>query len=368
MKLQPLPKLQPIMKLSPTLFAALKQCPLRAGLSQVRAQKTTRGSKAALLGIIVHRVLEKAGSINRDGEPLRTQAELMWDKTVAEMEKELQDSPLNRCLLPIRKWKRYFLLRERTIRRCEEVASSQGTSGTQVIASERRFDSVRDGFTGKPDLILRRANGIVIIDYKSAELPDDAQKREEKIESWQQQILFYASIVKAEFEEYPIGGEIRLLNKEVIPISIDPQKVEIVSKEARALKENYNAKIASDISHSELAQYSVDSCGFCEFKGACSTFWEENPQPILGTDEYGCLSGQISKITSTKRGIIGLSIISEVSQQWEITKLSMEQFENLGELAIGDFVRLIDFKIKSGESENSFQASPTQTSIIWKVP
>ena len=46
-------------------------------------------------------------------------------------------------------------------------------SETQVIASERKFDSIRDRFTGKPDLILRRENGLVIIDYKSGELPDD---------------------------------------------------------------------------------------------------------------------------------------------------------------------------------------------------
>ena len=113
MKLQPFPKLQPITKISPTLLATLKQCPLRAGLRQVRAQPTTRNSKAALLGTIVHRVLEKAGSINRYGRDLRTQAEEIWDKTAEEMEKELQTSTLDRYLLPIRKWKKYYLLKHR---------------------------------------------------------------------------------------------------------------------------------------------------------------------------------------------------------------------------------------------------------------
>ena len=63
MKLQPLPRLQPITNLSPTLFATLKQCPLRAGLRQAKAQQTTRTPKAALLGTLVHRVLEKARSM-----------------------------------------------------------------------------------------------------------------------------------------------------------------------------------------------------------------------------------------------------------------------------------------------------------------
>ena len=368
MKLQPLPKLQLITKISPTMFATLKQCQLRAGLRKAKAQKTTRSSTTALLGSIVHRVLEKAGSINGYGRDLRTQAEEIWDKTAEETEKELQTSTLDRYLLPIRKWKKYYLLKHRTILRCEEIASSHGISETQVIASERKFNSVRDGFTGKPDLILRRENGLVIIDYKSGELPDDSESREEKIALWQQQILFYAAIVKEEYGEWPADGEIRLLNKEIIPILIDPQKVKTIVENAQALKEKYNAQIAAEASHSELAQYSVDNCRFCEFKGVCDTFWKENPQPIPGTDEYGCLSGKIESITTTEKGMGHLVIASEktneASQQWEITNLSIKQFENLKELKQGDFVRLIDFSI---DSDVHYQAKPTQTSVIWEV-
>ena len=368
MQLQPLPKLQPITKLSPTMFATLKQCQLRAGLRNARAQQTTRSSKAALLGTIVHRVLEKAGSINGYGRDLRTQAEEIWDKTAEETEKELQTSTLDRYLLPIRKWKKYYLLKHRTILRCEEIASSHGISETQVIASERKFDSVRDGFTGKPDLILRRENGLVIIDYKSGELPDDSESRKEKIALWQQQILFYAAIVEEEFGEWPVGGEIRLLNNEVIPIPIDLQKAKTLVEEAQTLKENHNTKIAAEVSHSELAQYSVDNCRFCEFKGVCNTFWENNPLPIPGTDDYGSLSGKIVNITTTEKGIGRLVIASEktneASQQWQITNLSLKQFENLKELKQGDFVRLIDFSI---DSDVHYQAKPTQTSVIWEV-
>ena len=369
MQIQPYPKLHSITKLSPTLFSTLKQCPLRAGLRQAKAQQTTRSAKAALLGTIAHRVLEKVGTISRDSEDLRTQAEAIWDQVVEEMEKELQTSPLDNCLLPIGKWKKYFVLQQRTIRRCEEIASNQGISETQVIASERKFDSVRDGFTGKPDLILRRANGLVIIDYKSAELSNDSQNREEKLESWQQQILFYASIVKETFGEWPVGGEIRLLNKEVISIPIDLQKVKALLEEAQALKEEYNTKIKARVLHSELAQYSVDGCAFCEFKGACNTFWKENPQPIPGIDEYGCLSGRILKVTTGKSRKGSMVIRSEKSdgnlQEWQISNLSIDQFGNLEELEQGVLVRLIDFKI---EPNDSYRAKPTQNSVIWELP
>ena len=369
MKLQPLPKLRPLTKFSPTLFATLKQCPLRAGLRQAKVQQTTRSSKAALLGTIIHRVLEKARSINRNSEDLRTKAEVIWDKAVEQMEEDLRTSPLDGCLLPIKKWKKYYLSRERTIRRCEEIASSQGISGTQVIASERKFESVRDGFTGKPDLLLRRENGLVIIDYKSGELRDDLESSEKKIESWQQQILFYASLVKEEFGEWPVDGEIRLLNKEVISVPIDPQKVNALSAEAQTLKEDYNAKVELGVSHSQLAQYSVDNCRFCEFKGSCDTFWKENPQPIPGSDDYGCLSGRVLKLAGGANNRYSIVIASEKtdgsSQDWEVSNLSTDQFGNLEELTQGTFVRLIGFKI---ESNDSYQAKPTQTSIIWELP
>ena len=369
MKLQPLPKLRPITKTSPTLFSNLKRCQLQAGLSQARAQKTTRSSTAALLGTIAHRVLEKAREINSEGENLRTQAEAIWDKTMREMVEALQASPLDKCLLPIRKWKKYYLLRERTIRRCEEIAASQGISETQVIARERKFDNVTNGLTGKPDLILRRENGLVIIDYKSGELPDDAQIREEKIESWQQQILFYASIIKEEFGEWPVDGEIRLLNKEIIPIAIDQREAKALKQAAQELRDNYNAKITLEVPHSELAQYSVDNCRFCDFKGACNTFWKENPQPIPGTDDYGCLSGRVLKLAGGANNryfmVIAFEKSDGSSQEWEVSNLSTEQFGNLEELKQGTFVRLLDFKIESGDS---YQAKPTRASVIWKLP
>lgn len=366
MQLQPLPKLQPINKLSPTMLATLKQCQLRAGLGQVSVQRTTRSSTAALLGTIAHRVLEDAKTLN-PYEDLRKQAEVLWDKTVEQMEKTLQDSPLDKSLLPISRWKRYFLLRERTIRRCEEIALDPGVSESQFIVSERKFDNLEYGFTGKPDLILHRENGWVIIDYKSTQLPDDPEERDEKVESWRQQVKFYASIVKSEFGEYPVEGEIRLLNGEVIPIPINPEEVEQLMAEARILKEKYNANIAAGVPESELAQYSEENCGFCDYIGTCDTFWEMNPIP--GADEFGSLSGTIVRLSNTEKGVgsivIASDIKNEASQEWEITNLSIDKFEGLRELKKGDFVRLIDFKI---DSQNEFHAKPTQNSVIWKVP
>ena len=369
MKLRPFPKLQAITKLSPTLLATLKQCQLRVGLSQAKSQRTTRSSTAALLGTIAHRVLERAGSINGDEEDLRIQAGVIWDKAVEQMEEDLQTSPLDRCLLPIGRWKKYFLLRERTIRRCVEIASSHGISETRVITSERKFDNVRDGFTGKPDVILQGSDGLVIIDYKSAELSDDSQNREEKIKSWQQQILFYASIVKEAYAEWPVSGEIILLNKEIIRIPIDKQEAKSIRQKAQTLKENYNGQIEAGRPHSELAQYSVDGCAFCEFKGACDIFWEKNPQPIPGTDDYGCLEGQVLKVTTGKGRNSSMVIRSErsdgSSQEWHISNLSANQFGNLEELEQETLVRLINFKI---EPDDSYRAKPTQNSVIWAVP
>ena len=369
MKLQPFPKLRPITKVSPTLLVTLQQCQLEAGLRQANAQQTIRNSKTALLGTIAHRVLEKARTVSKDSKDLRTQAKAIWDKTAAEMEMELQSSPLDRYLLPITRWRKYYRRRSQTIRRFEEIIASRGMSETQIVASERKFN-IRDGFTGKPDLILRRENGLVIIDYKSGELSDDSESREEKIESWKQQILFYASIVKEEFGEWPVGGEIRLLNKEVIDIAIDPREAMDIKQEAQELRNNYNAKIASGVLPSELAQYSIDSCRFCEFKGACNTFWKENPQPIPGTDDYGCLSGQVLKLTIGKNNNRGSIVIASekldrTSQEWEISNLSTEQFGNLKDFTEGTFVRLINFKI---ESDGAYRAKPTQASVIWVVP
>ena len=98
MKLQPLPQLQEITKLSPTMLSILKQCPLRAGLRQAKAQRTTKRSKAALLGTIAHNVLERASSLESNSESVRDQASVIWDEIVSQTEGDLQTSPLERHL------------------------------------------------------------------------------------------------------------------------------------------------------------------------------------------------------------------------------------------------------------------------------
>lgn len=95
-----------------------------------------------LLGTISHRVLENARSINRD-EDLRAQAETMWDETVGKVEEPLQTSPLDEYLSPISGWRKYYLLRERSIRHCVEIVSGHVISENQVKASERKFESVK---------------------------------------------------------------------------------------------------------------------------------------------------------------------------------------------------------------------------------
>lgn len=369
MKLEKLPPLRPITKLSPTLFSLLKQCPLRAGLRAAKAQRTTILSKEALLGTIAHRVLEKASSLNGDSENVREMASAIWDEMVSIVEEELQTSPLDRHLLPIRKWQKYFLLRERAIRRCEEIVSNRGSSETRIVSSERKLSSDRKGLTGKPDLVLRRSDGLAIIDYKSGVLPQETQAQKDKIESWGRQILFYAVVVHAEFGEWPVAGEIRLMNKEVIPIPMDPEAAMAVAEEAEALMADYNARIKAGASHSEMARYSSEGCAFCEFKGGCDTFWRKNPQPIPEIDKYGSLSGIVQNISWTKNRVGSLVIESlsatGVPQRWEITDLLLPQFEYLTELVQGDAVRLLDFSIAS---DASYKARPTTVSVVWNLP
>ncbi len=64
------------------------------------------------------------------------------------------------------------------------LSSDLALDAEKMIVSECKFSSIKHGFTGKPDLILRRADGLVIIDYKSSELSDDTQNREEIIQLW----------------------------------------------------------------------------------------------------------------------------------------------------------------------------------------
>ena len=365
MILERLPALPHITTLSPTMFSVLSQCPLRAGLRAAKAQQTTMPSNSALLGSIAHGVLEKAVSLV--GDDVRSEAGAIWDALVKEQEEKLRNLHFARHLLPIKGWKNYFLLRARTIRQCMEIVHYRSSSATKVVSTERKIDSIAHGLTGKPDLIIRRSDGLVIIDHKSGVLPQEAKAQEEKIESWRRQLLFYAVIVHAEYGEWPLMGEIRMLNKEVITIPIAPKAAIAVAKEADMLMSDYNARINAGVPRSEMAGYSAKVCAFCDFKGNCDTFWRENQRPIPGVDDYGCLSGTVQPISWTKSGVGSLIIESPspngTPRRWEITNLLLSQFEYLTELTLGDYVRLLDFSIAS---DVFYKAEPTAKSIVWK--
>lgn len=203
------------------------------------------------------------------------------------------------------------------------------------------------------------------VDYKSGELPEASPACEENIASWQQQLLFYAASVEAECGEQVSSGEIRMLNKKVIPVKIDRQQVEAVAAEAQTLREMYNKKVASGDAAATFARYAAEGCSLCEFRGACDTFWKNTPPPKPGTDTYGCLNGQLLQIASVGHRMKSLVIMCEdangASQRWEITPLSVEQFGTLATLRPGDSVRAIDFAI---DADGACRAKPTRAAVI----
>lgn len=77
-------------------------------------------------------MLEKARSIRKDREKAWAQACQLWEEAVSDIEKALRHSPLDRQAAPIQKWRKDFLLRDRTLRQCQDIATRQGTYETQA--------------------------------------------------------------------------------------------------------------------------------------------------------------------------------------------------------------------------------------------
>lgn len=98
----------------------------------------------------------------------------------------------------------------------------------------------RDGLlVGRPDEVLITENGCVIVDYKSG------RSTEEKVDSYEAQVHFYAGLWQEMHGEMPVSGKIEfLLDNRQHNFSIDVRRVQSLVTEARsyasALKKSAN--------------------------------------------------------------------------------------------------------------------------------
>src|SRR5438445_4133374 len=159
---------RPVNRVSPTLYNALRRCPLQVAFGQATQGIVRRRGAAARLGDICHRVLERLALASRlCVDVTDEEVDELWN---AEVRAEVAHEP--RVSAPS-EWPEYSRIRWRLPRVARTVGAIAASAGPKAdILPELEMVS-RDGIIhGRADLVIRGSLRRICIDYKTGHVVD----------------------------------------------------------------------------------------------------------------------------------------------------------------------------------------------------
>lgn len=209
--------------------------------------------------------------------------------------------------------------------------------------------TTRDGFlTGVIDRVDQTREGVVIVDYKSAESYDDKH-----LERFRRQLLLYAYLWFDRHARWPAYGVVNflLLGKE-IPVELVPRESERLVAEIRTA---FNA--AAGVRPSEAARPG-DACSRCDYRPWCEPFWGY----VARVDgRQLAVEGTVAVRSPTSPRVLSLSHGGYTSQLvLDDARLGLAQ-----ELAVGTRIRVLDPVIDGVPPVGRYRL--TDRSEVWCV-
>jgi len=257
--------LRSMRRTTPTLWANMRLCRLRAVLSSTReADAWVLQNPSAWLGTAFHRLMAQAPTSDQEAESL-------WSATIDRLADAAAVHPLNRRFASPERWPGYFLIRQRAIASAVQprtagawgpVRSSSGQAG-----NERLIEARGGRLAGKPDRYDSRS----ITEYKSS-LPDPTwEEAPSIIDGFWRQLRLYAVLV-AEEGSWPAVLRIVAASGQSLERQVDRRECEAEADAAVCDLEATNNLLARADDHS-LATPSEVACAQCPYQAICPAFW-----------------------------------------------------------------------------------------------
>lgn len=313
---------------SATAYESLLSCPLQLLYSR-DLSFPRRPGPFARIGSAFHRALEQSPTFLGATDPPTAIAQLL-ELFRKELERERAAAETNprEVGLP---WPelRVHHAEQALALLVHRIWSARSKEGVDRTAAKTEIElTTADGFlTGVLDRVDVTADGAVIVDYKSAEVMDEAH-----FERFRRQLLLYAFLWFEREGNWPIHGVINLLlaGKEV-GVELDPQASrELVAEIRKAFAAVVDAPAI------RLARPG-DACNRCDYRPWCRPFWQQVAQ-FDGTDRRG-VEGEIVAVPADPA-----SPVFSLKHQGHTSQLVLDQRRSYfrEQLRVGTRVRVID--------------------------
>jgi len=214
----------------------------------------------------------------------------------------------------------------------DPVASDHTKGEAEVEVSVRSSDGL---FTGKVDRAEHTAEGVRIVDYKSA-LLDELPGRYER------QVQLYASMWRDTRGEYPVEATVVYpLRGTAYTVELSPEISEQVAREYKDLLASMEDHPAYDLGTPG------DTCKICEFRPWCKPFWHwqarERNAPVALERAYLGFEGAVDQI-------------EEVQHHWRVMLrwrnafirliAPVERFPQLRNVEAGSRLRVLEASLR----------------------
>lgn len=286
-----------------------------------RQQPLLPNSPAARLGSVIHRLFEISGKgLIKNIEPVEIQQ--VWDALVKKTEQEMDQSWLERALVPLKRTVlQYEVRRIRACTRAEEILSARASAeGGEAEKRSRRFETwieTKDGLVGGTiDEIQETDAGAVLRDYKSGYITTAAPegKAREIDKKYSLQLKLYAALFASEYQRWPVRIEIVPLQGSAQAIAFNPSECEVLLNEAVSTLNELNQRINQHLrsanqatNGSEFANPTAENCRFCLFRPNCKAY--RASRDLSGDSDWPLdVWGTVNEFRLLRNGRLTLSI------------------------------------------------------------
>jgi RecB family exonuclease len=313
----------PIECIAPSRYALLNQCVLREIWISNRKDPLLPLLPEARLGTVIHQFLELSSKTRYSSQELGDK----WDLLIQKIEKEMQDSTLDKPISPLHKSIPDYEVRKiRAFRRAIEISqrivpgekSSQGyKSKNKALKSqfELRVQSQDGLIVGYIDEVVENKNGYILRDYKSGNILNfnpDTQINEIN-EAYQTQLKLYAALFDLTYGVFPVQLEVVPLHGSAIKVECNQASCKSLLSEALEKLRSINHTIYSlqseNGSYQEacFATPTPMNCQFCRFRPACSAYHMSSVQSTTHS-KLKDIWGEIISVTRLGNGRLSLSL------------------------------------------------------------
>lgn len=334
------------------------------------------------LGSIIHDLYDRAARLDfarEEGEWDLNNAMVVFDDFCGEEEQGLENSEINRHLVPLRHAADFDTKR---LDACAQAVSIRKKAVSRIRGGEGRPDSnphrtygpevrvwdLRDSpagelpeegefsVRGSIDLVTRDDGRLKVLDYKTGELTGDGGGPKRSYEVQLQMYAILLSMTSEHLNQKSMDAEIGELRHgltgERIRIPIEKGECEAVLEGALVELQRSNEAIRRDDRTEEvtnlLANPSLENCRYCDYRSGCLSFHGSLSQWMAdaGTEVFDVIGEALDEARQEEDGspYYQMRISDAAENVWAVNGVDSNRFPEVEQVTAGDTVAIFGGK------------------------